>query len=371
MSKIRVCHISSVHYRYDTRVLHRECVSLAQNGYEVHFLVLNQESETFKGVQIHSVQAEVKNRADRMRRAPSIMLQPALDVDAAIYHFHDPELLPLGRKLQAAGKIAIYDCHEHVPKQIRTKKYLPALARYPVSWIFEAFENRMVRKMDAVITATDLVRDRFLPLNDRSVEVNNYPRLDTFLKPDTNTKKRYDVTYVGLINNIRGIREMLDSLQDGDDWRLCLVGYFETPELEAEMKKHPQWHRVDYLGRKDREEVAQILAESHLGIVTFLPAPNHNKNQPNKLFEYMAASLPVVCSHFDRWKKIVDHAQCGRTVNPENPNAIRAAVHELLARPDHLKILGQNGRKAMEQSYNWGSEEAKLLSLYKSLLNKS
>ncbi|MCB0705894.1 MAG: glycosyltransferase family 4 protein [Saprospiraceae bacterium] len=367
--KIRVCHISSVHYSLDTRILHRECVSLAQHGYEVHFLVLNQESQTVKGVQIHSLNTPISNRLDRMRRAPKLLFNKAMELDARIYHFHDPELLPLGRKLQAAGKKVIYDSHEHVPHQIRTKKYLPAILRLPIAWIFEQYENRMVAKMDAVVTATDLVRDRFLAINPRVIEVNNYPRLDTFLLPkSTGVEKKYDVTYVGLISEIRGIRQLLDSLIPGDTWRLCLVGYFETQTLENAIRQHPQWQRVDFVGRKSREEVAEILSQSNIGIVTFLPAPNHTKNQPNKLFEYMAASLPVICSDFERWRNIVEQAQCGLCVNPADPAAIREAVQTLLADPDRLAVLGKNARRAMEDSFNWGSEEARLLGLYTTLL---
>lgn len=364
--KTRVCHITSVHKSWDTRILHRECASLAANGYEVILLVLNQESKVEKGVQILSVEIPIKSRLDRMLRARKAMFQKALELDAAIYHFHDPELLPLGAQLRRKGKTVIYDSHEHVPHQIRTKKYLPVWVRIPLARLFEIYENRMVTKMSAVVTATDLVRDRFLALDARAVMVNNYPRFDTFLPPVE--KKIHDITYVGLINEIRGIRELLDALLQLPGHRLCLVGLFETEHLKASLEQHPAWPQVDYLGLQSREEVADILSQSRLGIVTFLPAPNHNRNQPNKLFEYMAAGLPVVCSHFERWKKIVDTAECGSCVDPNDPKAIADGCRYILEHPQEAEQMGRNGRKAMENHYNWRSEQEQLIKLYSELL---
>jgi glycosyltransferase involved in cell wall biosynthesis len=364
--KTRVCHITSVHSSWDTRILHRECASLAECGYEVILLVLNQESKVEKGVQIISVDVPIRGRLDRMLRARKAMLQKALELEAAIYHFHDPELLPLGGRLRKLGKTVIYDSHEHVPHQIRTKKYLPRWVRVPLAWLFERYENRMVSKMSAVVTATDLVRDRFLALDARAVMVNNYPRFDTFIPPAV--EKEYDLTYVGLINEIRGIRELLDALVLLPDRRLCLVGLFETDELQASIEQHPAWSQVDYLGLQSREEVAAILSKSRLGIVTFLPAPNHNRNQPNKLFEYMAAGLPVVCSHFERWQKIVVRAQCGRCVDPKDPQAIAEGCRYIFDHPLEAADMGENSRQAMETHYNWGSEQEQLTKLYAELL---
>ncbi|MCB0643014.1 MAG: glycosyltransferase, partial [Phaeodactylibacter sp.] len=288
----KICHITTVHYAWDTRILHRECVSLVEQGFEVHLIVAEQESFTHKGVQVHNIQSGAGNRLQRMRKTAQVAYRKAVEIDADLYHFHDPELLPIGRKLQRLGKPVIYDVHEHVPHQIRTKAYLPKILRPIIATAFEIYENRMVRKMDGVVTATDLVQERFLPKNKHTVAVNNYPRLDTLHPAAPGTVPQYDVTYVGLINEIRGIRPLLDALALPGSWKLCLVGYFQSENLEKAMRAHPGWQRVEFMGRRSREEVADILAKSRIGLVTFLPAPNHNKNQPNKLFEYMAAGLP-------------------------------------------------------------------------------
>ncbi|MCB9284435.1 MAG: glycosyltransferase family 4 protein [Lewinellaceae bacterium] len=368
MNKTRICHLTSVHPWADTRILYRECASLANHGYEVHLIVANQQPGEFPGVRIHAVQAPARNRLTRMWATTQAVFQKALEVDAAIYHFHDPELIPIGRKLQRKGKKVIYDVHEHVPNQIRTKYYIPALLRPVIATAFDLFEKWMAGKMDGVVTAVDTVRDRLQPVNPLTVDINNYPEANMMYVEEDWSKKTRDVIYVGLINEIRGIRELIASLALPGTWKLSLVGTFGSSGLEAELARHPDWDRVDYLGQQPRKTVADLMAASRIGIVTFLPAPNHNKNQPNKLFEYMAAGIPVVCSDFPRWKKLVEDRGCGLCVDPADPAAIAGAVEYLLAHPDEARAMGQRGREAMESTYNWASEERKLVDLYQKIL---
>jgi glycosyltransferase involved in cell wall biosynthesis len=365
----KICHISTVHIQTDTRILHRECVSLVERGFDVHLIVVNQQSTQYKGVQVHSVQVDYSNRFQRMLRAGKVALKEALALDADLYHLHDPELLLIAKRLQQAGKVVVFDSHEHVPQQILNKTYLPRWIRPIIATAYSWFEKSRIGRVDGLVTATDLVRERFLPLNPQTVDVNNYPRLDTLYAEEDWSKKTRDVVYVGLINEIRGIRPLMDALALPGDWRLTLIGSFGDPKLEREMRAHPGWKRVDFLGRKDREEVAQLLAASRIGLVTFLPAPNHDKNQPNKLFEYMAAGLPIVGSHFPRWEKIVSGANCGVCVNPADPKAIDQAVTTILQDTNQAKQYGINARKAMEKDYNWQTEEDKLVGLYQRLLN--
>ena len=368
MVKTRVCHLTSVHPWADTRILYRECASLAQHGYEVHLVVANQQPGEFPGVQIHAVHAPAGNRLTRMWSVANAVFKKALEIDAAVYHFHDPELIPTGRRLQRRGKKVIYDVHEHVPNQIRTKYYIPKAVRPVIAGLFDWFEKRMARKMDGIVTAVDTVRDRLLPCNPMTVDINNYPEGEIiYVQPDWSKKSR-DVVYAGLINEIRGIRELMDALALQGDWRLALAGTFGSTALESAMKQHPGWKRVDYFGQQPRTVVADLLAASRIGIVTFLSAPNHDNNQPNKLFEYMAAGIPVVCSHFPRWKKIMDDTGCGICVDPTSPAAIAEAAGYLLSHPEEAQAMGLKGRKAMESTYNWGPEEKKLIKLYQGII---
>ena len=120
---IKVCHMTTVHDRYDSRILKKECVSLANAGYDVTLLVAdNLPDENFKNVKISSIDFSPKNRLDRILNSKKQMLKKALLINADVYHFHDPELIPVGLSLKKKNKKVIYDSHEDYPNDIKEKK---------------------------------------------------------------------------------------------------------------------------------------------------------------------------------------------------------------------------------------------------------
>jgi glycosyltransferase involved in cell wall biosynthesis len=364
--KNKICHITTVHNAKDTRIFQKECVSLANHGFDTHLIVANQKSETSKGVQIHNITSTTSGRLYRMWKTTQIALEKALKIDADIYHFHDPELLPVGIKLKKFGKKVIYDTHEDVPRQILSKYYIPSLIRPFVATIFEIYENRIAAKMDAVITATPFIRDRFLKINTRTIDINNYPILEKF-NIEISNEKTHDICYVGLISKIRGIEEMIRMLKFTKA-KMTLIGEFQSKEEETFIKNLPTWKKVNFLGKKNSQEVAKILSQSKMGIVIFHPEPNHINAQPNKIFEYMAASLPIVTSDFPLWKSIVTKHNTGICVNPLAPKEIASAVNVLLKNKEQSIQMGKNGQKAVQEVFNWKQENEKLINLYQQIL---
>jgi len=150
--------------------------------------------------------------------------------------------------------------------------------------------------------------------------------------------------------------------------RLTLVGSFARPETERRVRASAGWGRVDYAGWLPRSELQARLATARVGLVLFLPEPNHIEAMPNKLFEYMSAGLPVIASDFPLWREIVDSVGCGLLANPEDPGDIARAVDWLLAHPEQAEEMGVRGRRAVEVQYNWATESHKLVDLYRRLL---
>ena len=100
----------------------------------------------------------------------------------------------------------------------------------------------------------------------------------------------------------------------------------------------------------------------------FHPTANHVESQPNKLFEYLAAGLPVVASHFPLWREIIEGARCGLVVDPRDSGAIASAIDWLLAHPAEAEAMGARGREVVRQRLNWSQEEAALLECYARIL---
>ena len=127
---------------------------------------------------------------------------------------------------------------------------------------------------------------------------------------------------------------------------------------------------IKFIGEITRKEVNELYGSARAGIVIYQPAQNHFEAQPVKMFEYMAAGLPVIASDFPFWKTIVEDTGCGICVDPQDAEAVRKACVYLLNNPEKGQEMGKLGRKAVVNKYSWTSEEKKLLELYESLNNK-
>ncbi|MDF2436731.1 MAG: glycosyl transferase [Bacteroidota bacterium] len=364
---IRICHFTSAHKPDDVRIFHKECVSLAAAGFEVFLVAANCEEKHTKGVNIVNATAPVSGRFTRMLNTSKIVYQKALSLNADIYHFHDPELLPYGLKLKRKGKKVIYDAHEDVPKQILGKYWINKFLRTSVATAFRIYENRIAKQLDHILTATPFIRDRFVKINARTTDINNFPLLSE-LGPETDwQQKQEEVCYIGGISAIRGIESLIDSLPLTNGLKLNLAGDFSPAQFREVLVSKAGWPKVNEFGFVGRNETAKIMARSKVGVVTFLPMPNHVDAQPNKMFEYMSAAIPVLGSHFPLWKEIIEKNNCGVCVDPENPQEIANALNKLIADPELSAQMGRNGRKAVVEKYNWGAEEKKIIAVYNTL----
>jgi glycosyltransferase involved in cell wall biosynthesis len=367
-SSMRVVHLTSVHPRNDIRVFHKECRSLSAHGYDTTLVVADGQGDArVDGVAVVDV-GSPRGRLDRLASTTRRVLARAITLDARIYHLHDPELLPVGLRLKQLGKTVVFDAHEDVPRQLLGKHYLHPWARRALSVAFERFERWACTRLDAIVTATPFIADKFLQVNPRTVSISNFPILGELDSNVPWADKANEVCYVGSIATIRGIKEMTQAMGlCQTDVRLNLVGGFAEAGLEDEVGAYAGWSRVTPWGVQDRAGVRRALQQSVAGLVTLHPVINYLDALPIKMFEYMAAGIPVVVSDFPLWAGIVNDAQCGVCVDPLDPAAIAAAIDELVTQPERARHMGENGRRAVEQKYNWGTEEQKLLALYESL----
>lgn len=364
-----VAHVTTVHARADTRVFVKECQSLCAVDYQTLLVVADGEGNVdAPGVSVHDVGAP---SFKWLRPVVSSwrVLRAARRLDADVYHFHDPELIPVGLWLKLRGGRVVFDVHEDLGAQLLTKPYLrPRIARV-IARIADRIERFGARRFDAIVAATPHIGAKFDDINPRTIVVNNYPLLDELGSGKPWTTPRRSIAYVGGMSEIRGLRNVVAAMEHVDDGvELVMVGTFTDSSFEAELRAMPGWERIRYLGFGDRQQVRDALAECFAGLVTFHPAPNHVNAQPNKMFEYMAAGIAVIASDFPAWREVIVGSGAGLCVDPLDPAAIATAINALAADPATAETMGQAGRQLVETTHNWANEETKLLALYDELL---
>lgn len=365
MKQTKICHITSAHQWNDVRIFHKECVSLAKGGFEVVLLSLRAQSQSSGGIEIVGLGMENLPRLKRFFDAPFRLLRKALEINADIYHLHDPELLLIATKLKRKGKTVVYDAHEDLPRQIMSKPYLPGFLRTLLSKLTELIETRVVRKLDGVITATPFIRDRFLNIHSNTTDINNFPLAEEIDFAGVVSVKQDKVCYIGGITRIRGIEEMLKAIQK-TKVVLDLAGEAE-PDSVAILQQYATTDKVNRLGFISRSRSLEVKEQAIAGLVIFHPVPNHINAQPNKIFEYMASGIPVIGSDFSLWKEIIEGNNCGICVNPFDVESIASAINYLHANPVIARQMGENGKQAVRNRYNWGIEEKKLIAFYQNL----
>ncbi len=359
-----IYHITSVHPRYDTRIFKKECISLVYAGYDVSLIVCDGlGDEVCAGVKI--IDAGNYNKVPRLKRArtaPKAIYNKLMDYgNIDVVHFHDPELLFLGKKLAKKGIKVIYDSHENVPKQIMSKPYIPVWARKVISVYLNRLELSAAKRFYAIFSVTDEIKERFISVNKNSLLLRNFPVLKSFPEPDFG-KKQNTFMYAGGVTKIRGAMEMAHaSKKTGIE--IQVYGSTDS-DIKAYSRDCPLFNLQ---GSLKQEDLIKKYETASVGFILFYKVPNHMVCSPNKLFEYMASGMAVIASDIPMWKEIIEKYHCGICVDPYDVDAIAKAMCYMRDNPTEVEKMGRNGRKAVIENFSWENESADLLALYKNI----
>jgi glycosyltransferase involved in cell wall biosynthesis len=366
---VSVCHISTVHSENDDRIFHKECVSLAREGYEVYYIVpTEKEREEFNVKIIPLKRAE--NRLFRLFALSCIAFYKALKINASVYHFHDPELMLVGVLLKCFGKKVIYDVHEDLPKQVLYKPWIKFhFVRKIFSFLIYYSEKMCCLFFDAIIAATPDIASKF-DLKKTSVVRNLaiVKLIDSRATFYCDTDK-FVLIYVGGLSEIRGIKEVVQALHFLNDPNIefWLLGPWSSDSFRKECESLLGYEYVRYFGHFNLEEVYPYIKRADAGVALLYPTTNHLKSLPVKAFEYMACNKAMIMSDFDYWKKLFH--QCAIFANPMDIHEIADSVKKLKLDSHLRQKMGEMGRALIDQEFSWEVESKILFERYRNVLN--
>lgn len=369
---MNVCHVTSVHRPFDTRIFHRECTSVAQAGHNVTLIApCDLDEGIIDGIHLIPL-PEVDRRYERPRLWRQIV-RTVRDLRPDIVHFHDPELLSVCRFLRPAK--LVYDCHEPYAETVLLRDWLPRPARYPLSRLVSLLEPILARQASAIIVTEESHAIPFSRGRQPVELIYNFPCLRDFGLSHCSDGKT--IVHVGVNSEPRGCTTIVEAaklvIEHMPEARFLLLGDYDPPSYEEEIQAlvlaYGLEENVFVLGRVVFSEVPQWLTKADIGLVPWHGLEHFpTRVIPTKLFEYMSSRLAVVASDLPTTRRFMDGLECGLLVEPADPQALASSIEYLLRHPGKAREMGENGRRAVEESYHWAAESEKLLRLYGQLV---
>jgi glycosyltransferase involved in cell wall biosynthesis len=323
------------------------------------------------GVKIH----DVGRPAGRLNRMIGVVLRihrRANALNSAIYHFHDPELFFVGIMLTLRGRKVIFDIHEDYPKDIFSKRWIPFLLRFPVSWAMAVLNWVAAKVFAALIIAWPDINRPYM--KHKVTLVGNYPILGDLPEGEPYLERPHELVMAGEISVMRSAREIIAAcgqVSGCKNFKLVVAGKVDEVVFENEFLELIRSHPIEYQGWIPLTQAYELIAQSRGGLALYYPEPNHLNSEPTKLYEYMAAGVPVITSNFKKYRELVETLKCGIVVDPTDSGAIAKAIMWILDNPEKAQAMGCRGQKAVEECFHWELEERKLVNLYGELASGS
>lgn len=394
-SQKKVCMISTLHGMCDDRIYWKEAVSLQKNGYNLSHICVGSDSldfispERIRIIQLFQ-QRYFKNpyldiffRLITFKKSIALKLYKiAAKLQADVYHLHDVQLNKIGRKLKNLPHKpkVIYDVHEPYPeiaRYLNNSKGIVRLLRVLQSVYIYKWQISCAQYYDAIIATEENVANYFIKyLGEEKVRIiYNYCDFDVSVFNKGKSKK-YDLIYIGGISQWRGIYELLHTAILARDSGLKLKILFIGPVKEIGLKekilktiKSEHLEEIFFLEVPvERTELIKYLKASKIGICIFADNPVYKIIMPIKIFEYMAAGLPVLCNNFGHAFKIVSKENIGIGINDVSPEKILEAVMKILNDNNYYNQLSDNALNAIKK-YSWKNMEKVLFKTYSELLS--
>jgi len=351
---IRVCYAGLMHPADDQRFVHKQCAALVRAGYDVVYYAITDAKTTINGVKVYPLPKVRDLSLWKRMLEPWKLLPKLLRENCRIYHFLDPELLPLGLILKLFYKRQVlFDAHEDYVEYARSSRHLGP-ARHIYACIFKLLLNLASRIFDGFVFGDDLLEKDFPHLGSRKVCFHHFPLLSMF--PPSSVpfaRRKYDVVYAGNLSQDKGAFDFLKTIRllrgRCDKFRALLIGEprrYIREKFYQYIGEHKLDDCLEVTGHLPYKEVSGLLDECKVGLIGLLDLPKFRKQSATKLFEYMAKALPVVSADLPPERKYMTSGVHGYLVRPGDPQTMADAVYDIITNPE---LGGKMAKACREQ----------------------
>jgi glycosyltransferase involved in cell wall biosynthesis len=292
-------------------------------------------------------------------------------------HVHDLPMAKVGFDFAKKHSIPLtLDLHENWPALLRvathTQSFLGKMLSTDKQWV--NYELNYCKKADNIIVVVDEAKERLsrLGIDPKKVHVvSNTLNFEHFEIPETNPDAGYfTLLYAGGINKHRGLQYVISGLKNlqilAKPVRIWILGdgsYLGTLKQLAVDEKVSEM--VDFKGWKNYSEMQNYFGMSDACLIPHVKNSHTDSTIPHKLFQYMYAGKPTIASNCAPIERIVNETGSGLIYEFDNPKDFAKKTAELLNNPKKMAEIVKNGKRAVEEKYNWENDKKVLQNIYK------
>jgi len=361
--KLKIILCSSAHPYDYPRLFHRQACSLAEH-FDVTIISCAPFSEKVVQDQLKVVGLPAwDNKWERFLNLFRLF-KKLLKTSADVYIFYDTIgmlLIPYIKVFKRSK--TIYDIPENFHGWIRQKEWIPKILRNILADSYILFEKIVLKYTDMLWFAVSDIGDHYTHFTQiKKMLVANFPSLEQFKLINRNGKSlKNQFISVAIMDANRSITQIIRAFdqfcETNKEYELILAGNFYSQAYEKEVVKLVESAKmrakIKLLGRVPYDEALKRIAESKAGFSLHQPTYNYLRGMPLKLLEYAGMGIPVIASNFGNFKRIVETTECGKCADPNNINEIVNAMHFVVEDEKRRRKMGVNGKKLVENEYNW------------------
>lgn len=371
--------VTSIHPDFDSRIW-KHVRSMAAAGWRVELIApwVRRDERIPEGVTTHFF-GRVTARPIRPVLIPARIASKLAPIVGAcdIVHFHDIDILPW-MSLLSTTKHVVYDVHEDYPEEMMVREWVPQRLRRPFAKMLEIGQRVFARPIRNIVLTQPELDAEFAGDRFRKILIYNYASTDLMKGwADDYRSRAPTVAFIGSQHVNNGTELLIDiaarvkRVRPGV--RFIASDRFPNPEI-----RNAALARMAELGADNLElipnvrphELMSVLNRATIAISPNLRVKQQIRGAHNKIYEFMAAALPIVLSDLPRQVEVVGGSDCGVLARPEDPQSFVDAIVGLVDDPGRAQSLGANGQRAFRDRYSWESQMPLLLDLYDRILSE-
>jgi len=368
---VRVLHVTTAHQPHDPRIVYKQCPALVAD-YDVWCAIPNADAQV--APEVHFIGLPYYEQVVwRILITCPLIVWRCWRLRPDLVHFYVPEFIPFAFLFRLRGARLIYEVQENLFKKLHLKTRNKG-------WLLEkAFSllDQLARRYCYCVFTEHGYLTTYNNLRKPSVVVYNYaslPLLAPFQQPYLPRRQPATFFYIGWLSQERAIDTLLAAFAKLNTSQIPFFVHlfgrqtFTQAALEANADYRQVRTHLHFHGYADQKTALPHAEGAVAGLALLKPVGDYPESYTTKLFEYMALGLPVVTADFPLYKEVVERHQCGFCVDPYDADAVARALTYLIDHPAEAELMGQRGRAAVAQYYNWTTEAAKLRAFYAQVL---